>query len=262
MEYEIFADASADFSANLSVGKNIHIVSMSYDIADEQFTLTKTEGEDVFKKFYDSERKGHSVKTSQIPPYCYEEIFEPILKSGKSILYISLSGGLSNTFNSASIAAETLNSKYTAKVVCVDSLGATIGIGLILEEAVKNRSNGMNIEDNKKWIEENRLKIPHWIIVDDLMFLMRGGRIPAGLAVFGTVLNIKPILEINADGKIVSLDKKRGMRNAIRSVAERYIENTSKLEEDRVLICHADYPEGAENLAKAIRELNPKCNIE
>ena len=260
-DYLIYTDASADITPEMIQKYDIRFVPMNYTIGSENRLCTQIEPEDVLKRFYDAQRNGEETHTSQVTPHSYIEVFEPVLKEGKSILYLSLSSGLTQTFDSVQLAAAELAETYTeARVVPVDSLSATGGMGLLLEAAGANREAGMGIDDNAQWLRDHRLEVSHWFMVDDLMYLKRGGRIPATTAILGTALNIKPILHIDPQGHLVTLDKKRGLKQAIKEVANRYKTLNSGVS-NRVYIVHADCQESADELEKAVLAINPQADI-
>lgn len=160
------------------------------------------------------------------------------------------------------MAAMELNGQFTdVKVMCVDSLSATAGIGLLLECAAENRAQGMTVEENAAWLEENRLRLCHWVMVEDLMYLKRGGRLSAATAVIGTALNIKPMLWIDPQGKLQNFAKVRGLKPALNQLL-RYYENAREGgENERVYVVHSDNKEGAAYLAEEIRRRYPACRV-
>lgn len=261
-DYIIYSDISADLPAEYAAENDIRFIPMSYTLGEEDRVCSCIEPEDILHRFYDGQRSGDLTHTTQISPYKYVEIFEPILASGKSVLYISLSSGLSNTYNSSLIAAGELNEKYEGvKVVCVDSLGATGGMGALLEMAVDNRKNGMSIDENAQWLEKNRLRIYHWFMVEDLMYLKRGGRIPATTAIVGSALSIKPLLKIDSDGTLSTFAKKRGAKAAMNELLELYKTRSVGGKGERVIVIHADDKEKAEYLKNGVLEHNPEADI-
>ena len=240
-EYLIYTDASADIDPEFLKNENIHFVPMRYMVGDEERICEALEEEAFLKKFYDAQRQGKVTQTSQITPHTYVETFEPILKEGKSILYLSLSSGLTKTFDSVCMAANELAETYTnAKVVPVDSFCATGGMGLLLECAIRNQKNGMTIEENAKWLNENKGKMTLWFMVDDLMYLKRGGRIPATTAIIGSALNIKPILEVDAEGKLITIEKKHGPKMGLKALESKYKKQRDDSYGNRVYIVHGD----------------------
>lgn len=264
--YIIFADVSADVDAAFAKENEIHFIPMNYTLGEEDRRCVNMEEEEVLVRFYNGQRTGDLTRTSQINPQNYREEWEPYVKEGKSILYISLSSGLSGTFQSASLAAADLLEEYEGvEIVPVDSLCATGGMGMLIEAAVANRKKGMSISENADWLNGNKKRLNHWFMVEDLMYLKRGGRVSAATALVGTTLNIKPILKIDEQGKLVNFDKKRGTKGAIKALADLYtknmILNPVNDVENCVYIVHADAPESADMLEQLVKTANPSCRI-
>lgn len=260
--YVIFSDISADILPDFIEENDIHIIPMRYTIGGEERICTNIEDEVILKRFYDGQRNGDMTQTTQIPPQQYIEAFMPLIREGKSILYLSLSGGLSNTYTSALMASNELMEQFPdAEIICVDTLAATGGMGILLEAAVQNRNNGMTIKENAEWLETNRLRVCHWFMVEDLMYLKRGGRVSASTAVLGTALNIKPILKIENDGTLISFAKKRGTKAALKHLVDLYSAASYKEKNERIYIVHADSEENADYLEREVRTVNPECSI-
>lgn len=261
-DYVIYTDASADIDVDFVQKNDIRFVPMRYTIGEEERLCTSLESDDFLKKFYAAQKEGKVTQTSQITPYAYVEEFEPWLQKGISVLYFSLSSGLSKTYDSVCLAASQLAEEYTdAKVVPVDTLAATGGMGLLIEKAVENKNKGMDIDQNARWLEDNRLNIELCFLVDDLMYLKRGGRIPATTAVLGMALNIKPILKIDAEGRLITVEKKRGTKTALKYIANKYQEIRMEEYGNRVYIVHGDDEETASQLEAMIKEINPEADI-
>lgn len=259
--YLIYTDASADIDPRIIERYDIRFVAMNYTVGEEERLCANLESPDFMKKFYDAQREGRETHTSQVTPHTYMETFAPLLKEGKSVLYLSLSSGLTKTFDSVCLAASELAEEYKeAKVVAVDTLCATGGMGLLLEAAAENRAAGLSIDENADWLNAHRLNVAHWFMVDDLMYLKRGGRIPATTAVLGTALNIKPILKIDDEGKLVTLEKKRGYKLAIKELANKYTATRDE-SKNRVYIVHGDCPDRADELEQLLKEVNPQADI-
>ncbi len=260
--YVIYTDASADVDKKFFQEKGVHMVPMGYTIGEEERICQDLESEETLKQFYDIQRDGMVTRTSQIVPQKYIEIFEPVLKEGKDVLYLPLSSGLTKTVDSANLAKQELAEMVPDGVFLpVDTLAATAGMGLLVEKAVENMEKGMTLEENAKWLEENRQRTCHWFMVEDLMYLKRGGRIPATTAVLGTALNIKPILKVDDEGKLITIDKKRGEKMAVKNLLDRYMESRDSQMGDRVYIVHGDCPGRADLLEKKILEVNPAAKI-
>lgn len=262
-DYQIITDASADIAYETIQKYSIGFIPMSYTIGEEEKVWTGLESEEEKHRFYLAERDGVSVKSTQINPENYREFFERYAKDGKNVLYLCLSGGLSQTFASAVAAAKELSEIYPqSKIICIDSLSATVGLGLLTELAAKNRENGLSLEENAAKIEEAKHTVCHWFTVDDLGFLKRGGRIPASLAAIGKMLHIKPILHISEDGKLGAIGKKIGLKFALNELVSLYSAHTSKLEAEEIRIVHCDCPAFAESVKKSVLKVNPEANVQ
>lgn len=261
-KYIIMMDVSGDIE-KASVQKwDLKFIPMQYSLGEEMRTSTGPEEEDVLKLFYDGQRKGDLTKTSQITPYQYEEYFEPYLKEGYSILYICLSSGLSSTYGAACLAKESLKERYPdVDVYPIDTLGATGGMGVLAEVALKNREKGLSIEENRDEILRLIPKVKNWFMVQDLMYLKRGGRISATTAVFGSMLNIKPILKIDEQGKLTTIAKKRGNKIAVQTLFEYFEEYYNPAEDQTVYICNADCKDLADLLVLKVKEKYPNIMI-
>lgn len=261
-DYIICMDASGDIIADIAREHNVAFVPMEYSLGDEMRTSHGCEEEEVLKKFYDGQRNGDLTKTSQISPFMYEEYFKQYLEAGKSILYFCLSSGLSSTFNSSKLAAENLKEKYPEQeVLPVDTLAATGGIGILVERAIENQKNGMDIHENYNAITAIVPKLRHYFMVQDLMYLKRGGRVSAATAIVGSALNIKPMLEIDKNGKLIKVDKKRGNKAAMTSLYKFFAENFDQESGNTVYICDADTPELAKELEQRVRESCPGVEV-
>ncbi|MCD7927684.1 MAG: DegV family protein [Oscillospiraceae bacterium] len=260
--YLIFTDPSADFDPALGREQEIGFVPMNYSIGGQTRQIAGLEQESVLKQFYDGQRHGDLTQTSQISPQVYIDLFRPMLLEGQSVLYLALSSGLSGTYQSACMAAQELNQLHPqARFFCVDSLGATAGMGLLLEAAADNRAAGMSIEENVAWLEENRLRVCHWFVVEDLMYLKRGGRVSSATAVVGTALNIKPVLTIEEDGTLKTVGKIRGAKAALKQLVSYYAQSSPGGQGERIIVLHADNPSGVEFLEDELKKLNPACRM-
>lgn len=260
--YVIFSDISADVPAGYAKENDIRFISMQYSLGDEDRVCEGIEAEEILKRFYDGQRNGDLTRTSQISPQIYMDVFAPVLEEGKDILYLALSSGLSSTYQSSCLAAGQLKEQFPEReIVCVDSLAATGGMGLLLEAAVQNRKEGMALSENGKWLEENRLHVCHWFMVEDLMYLKRGGRVSAATAVVGSALNIRPVLKIEEDGTLKNFAKARGTKRALNSLVDYYEAASDKKPGERIYILHADSQENAEYLEEKVKQINPQCSV-
>ncbi len=175
-----------------------------------------------FDVFYKKIADGATPTTSQVNTEDYEKMWDPLLKSGSDVLHITLSSGISGTINSAKVAREAMVSKYPdRKIVIVDSLGASSGYGLLVTEACRLRDEGKTLEEAQKWLENNKLRLHHWFFSTDLSSYVRGGRISKASGMFGTLLKICPLLNMNTLGELIPREKIRTKKKVISEIVER-----------------------------------------
>ena len=207
------------------------------------------------KEFFQKLREGHMSVTSQINPDEAREMLEPIVKEGKDILHLAFSSGLSGTYNSMRIAAEELSEEYPdAKIVVIDTLCACMGEGLLLHKALQLKEQGKTLDEIAAWVEENKLHICHNVTVDDLNHLHRGGRISKTAAVLGTLVQVKPIIHVDNDGKLQVIGKERGRRKSLNKIVDMSVEQAKGWENDLVMITHGDCLEDAQYVEKRVKE--------
>lgn len=254
-DYIIVTDATSDIPNEMANELNVKVVPMSFSLGEKNYNHYPDYRELDIKTFYDKQRAGQTSLTTQINVAVYLDFFEEIIKSDKDVLYISFSSALSSTYQSSVLAAKELNEKYPDfKIITIDSKAATLGETLLVKLAAQKKSEGMNIEDLSKWVDDNHLKVCHYFTVDDLNHLKRGGRMTAMTAFIGTALDIKPILHVNDEGKLIPLDKVRGRKKALKVLFNYLAELSENLEEQTVFIGHGDCIEDARYLESLIKE--------
>lgn len=262
-KYLLVMDVSGDIDSKYAKEHDIKYIPMEYSLGDEMRLCEAMESDAVIKQFYDGQRGGDFTKTSQISPYMYEEYLSPYMEEGYSIVYLCLSSGLSSTYQSACMAKESLKEKYPEQdFYPVDSLAATGGMGVLMERAIRNKDAGMSAEENYQDLVEATHSIKHWFMVQDLNYLKRGGRVSATTAVVGTMLNIKPILKIDEEGKLITIDKKRGNKSAAATLVELFknsYEATDK--QDVIYVIDADTKELADGVKDELISLYPDVTI-
>lgn len=262
-DYVICIDASVDVDQNFIDANNIVIIPMKYVLDDTEYLMENRLTDQKLKEFYDAMRAGGITHTSQITPYFYQQIFKREAQAGHDILYISLSGGLSSTYSSAVTAAEEIEEEFEGlKIEVVDSLAATGGMGLLLMMAVRAKNDGVSLSENAASLREKAGKVCHWFLVDDLVYLRRGGRISAATAVAGAVLNIKPILKIADDGTLISIAKKRGLNKAAAFLTDCYKASVDTGISNDVIIAHADNESEAAAAKERILAINPNASVQ
>ena len=174
-------------------------------------------------------------------------MMEPFLKEGKDLLHLAFSSGLSGTYNSMRIAAEELAEDYPdAKIIVIDTLCACMGEGLLLYKVLQLKDQGKTLEEIAEWVEANKLHICHNVTVDDLNHLHRGGRISKTAAVFGTLVQVKPIIHMDENGKLQVIGKERGRKRSLNKIVDMAVEQSEGWENDMVMITHGDCIEDAE----------------
>lgn len=179
-----------------------------------------------FDKFYAAMAAGASTSTSQVNIGEFTEYFEKILLSGRDLLHVSLSSGISGSYNSACKAAELLREKYPdRKIFIVDSLGASSGFGLLVDKLADLRDEGLSIEEVRDWAEENKLRVHHWFFSTDLSFYVKGGRISRTAGFVGALLNICPLLNMDNLGRLIPRAKVRTKRRVITEIVNRMEQN-------------------------------------
>ena len=226
---------------------------MPYTIGSKAYFYDMGEKTD-FKAFLDQMRAGAVPKTSALNEYSYIEYFEPVLARGEDIYYVTFSHKMSATFNAMDAAIATLKEKYPERrIMTKDAKTISLGSGFVTYYAALKKREGATMEELDAYLDE---LIPHtatYFAVDDLTYLHRGGRISAATKVVGGLLNIKPILYFDEEGKIVSISKARGFRNAISKLVEYAEEKGSELDKYKVFILQADCEEYANTLAETMR---------
>ena len=206
------------------------------------------------KEFYQKLRQKGSVSTSAVSMDRFTEFFEGFLKDGVDVLYLGFSSGLSGTYNAAFVASQELSEKYPdRKVYTVDTLCASLGQGLFVYLAAKEKAAGKTIDELYEWAKEQRYHLCHWFTVDDLFFLKRGGRVNAATAVMGTMLSIKPILHVDFKGKLINVSKARGRKAALDTLVANTKATIIAPETQTMFICHGDCIEDAEYVAEKLK---------
>ncbi len=252
-EYRIFTDSACDIPPETleEWGVGYRWLTYTFDGEYKQYSNYGL----PYPEFYDRVRKGGVARTSAVNADAFLSGFEPILQSGEDILYIGFSSGLSSTYDAACIAAKELLGKYPErKIRCVDTRGASAGFGLLLYMAVEKKKEGASLEENEKYILDNRFHLCHWFTVEDLIYLKRGGRISAATAIVGNILNFKPVLHMDDAGHLINMYKVRGRKNSLVALADKYGELALDPAGGTVFISHGDCLEDAQKLADMLRE--------
>lgn len=254
-DYRIFTDSTTDLPAALADELELIVLPLSFTVNGKTYHNYLDGREMTARAFYDHIRAGAMPTTSQINPDTFVEAFTPVLKAGEDVLYLAFSSGLSGTCQSAKIAAEQLREEFPdRKIVVIDTLCASLGEGLFAYYCAKKKQAGASFDELAAWAEENKLHLCHWFTVNDLHHLKRGGRVSAAAAVFGTMLNIKPVLHVDNAGHLIPVSKVRGRRQSIDALLHKMEELVTNPEEQVIFISHSDCFDEAEGLGEAIRK--------
>jgi DegV family protein with EDD domain len=237
----------------------VSVLRMPYSVNDVEYYYDLGRETDI-AGFYATMRGGANVVTAQRNPNEIVEYFEPHLLAGKDILHVGFSSALSGTFSCELIAAQELREKYPERrIELVDTLAISAPLALLVEQATHMQEEGRSLDEIRDWVEENKQRSVALFTVDNLEYLRRGGRLSGVAAFFGTVLEIKPVLYISPEGKLVPLEKVKGRKRAIKYLAEKCAQTIDKPEEQSVIISQADCMEDALALKTLLLEtVRPK----
>ena len=251
-DYVITVNSTVDVPKEWLEERHVPVIPLKYTIDGE--TYTDMEGLSA-KEFFDKLREGKMSTTSQVNPEEAAAELEPYIKEGKDILHLGFSSGLSGTLNSMKIAGEMLEEKYPeAKVIVIDTLCACLGEALLLYKALQQKEKGVSIDELAQWVEENKLHVCHNVTVDDLNHLHRGGRVSKTTAVLGTLVQIKPIIHMDDNGKLQVIGKERGRKKSLNKIVDMAVEQSKGWDNDIIMITHGDCIDDAEYVAKLVRE--------
>ena len=259
--YLVISDTSANIDIDVLRERNIHIIPFTYYLNGQDCTCTDTTAFDG-AAFYEAMRNGTRVSTSQIAPQRYIDFFRPFLEEGNDILFIAMSSGLSNSYNSSEIAASELKEDFPdRKIRLIDALGASLGEGLLALKAADFRDDGIPLDEAADCLLEMRHSMCNMFTVDDLNYLRMTGRLSRISTTVGSVLNIKPLLKGDTEGKIVCFHRARGRKKAIAELAAYYDKFVQNPENQIVGIAHADCEDDAKRLAELLNTGKPPKDI-
>ena len=258
MSFEIITDSSANLSLEIIEKYHLHILSLTFQekgVEGEYKSFDNGRPIDT-TVFYRKMRDENAVYvTSCVNTEAALEGVEPVLAEGKDVLYLGFSSGLSATYQNVKAALDELRPRYPdRKILDCDTLAAALGQGLLVVLAARMRDSGASIEETCQWVEDNKLRLCHWFTVESLKYLRRGGRISATSAALGTLLDIKPVLHVDDEGKLIAMTKVRGTKAAVKEMFERMKATSVRDPESPVFIVHGDILDRANELAEKIRE--------
>lgn len=251
-DYVILTDSCCDLPAGMAAELELEVLPLSFVMEGKEYFNYLDHHDIAPQDFYTRLRGGALGTTSAINVAVFTEAMTALVEKGKDVLCIAFSSGLSTTYQSACIAAKDVAAAHPdSKVIVCDSRAASMGQGLLVYLAVREKRKGRSIEEVRDFVEERKSHIDHWFTVDDLNHLKRGGRVGAAAALFGTMLQMKPVLNVDDDGHLIPVSKVRGRKASIRAL----LDKMEELVEDPsvVFISHGDCEDDANALAEMIR---------
>lgn len=252
-DYQIITDTNCDLPESYMKEHGLVTVPQYYTVED---VIYEGAGGMEPSVFYQKMREGQKPQSQAINPAVAEERFRAALDSGKDVLYISFASTLSGSCGTAQMVAKELKEEYQdAEIIVVDSCNISLSEGLLVNKAVQMKAAGKTIKENAAWLEEYKTHVCVEFTVDDLHHLQRGGRIGKTTAVVGSILNIKPILRLSAEGKLESVGTVRGRKKSMLALVDYMEERAKGYEEqnDLVGIVHGDCLEEAKWLAEQVK---------
>lgn len=252
--YQLFCDTNAEIPFEWADELGLGIIRMPYVIGGQEHLYDLGRQTD-FQAFFNRVRKGEMPQTQGLNEQNYTEAFRPSLEAGQDILMISFSEALSSTHQFLEKARQALLAEFPQRrFEVVNTLSISMGAGLLVLKAAQMWKDGAALEEVKQWVEENRMHSQAWFTVDDLNHLKRGARLSAAAATMGTLLDLKPVLTVSREGKLVVNQKAKGRKRALRAMADAFDTYAQDTENSVVSILHADAIEDARLLAQMLQE--------
>lgn len=261
-EYCISCCSTADLTKEYFDKREIRYVCFHYELGGTDYlddlgqTMPPAE-------LYRRMLAGEDVKTSQVSIGEYADFFRKIFDEGKDILHLTLSSGISGSYNSACIAAEQVREEYpNRKIYVVDSLAASSGYGLLVDTLADRRDAGESIDELYAWVCENKKKLQHWFFTSDLTFFIRGGRVSKAAGFFGGMLGICPLLNVDYEGHLTAREKVRTKKKVIQRIVQKMEENAEGglAYSGKCYICQSECMDDAKAVAMLVESRFPNLN--
>ena len=254
-EYVIVTDSAGDIPQSMVEEYDLSVLPLRFHFGEATYEDHPDRRAMPIEAFYDYLRAGEMPTTSAVNVGDFHDAMRPVLESGKDVLVLAFTSALSTTYQSAVIAAEELQEEFPErKVLVVDTLCASLGQALLVWYAANMQKEGKSIEEVRDWAEAHKGDVISWFTVNDLHHLKRGGRISATTAVVGSMLQIKPILHVSDEGKLVSMSKARGRAAALKGVVDTIMEKAEPKQDQMIFICHSDCLEEAQKVGEMLKE--------
>lgn len=259
--YRLFCDSNCELWHTEIKELPLTVIRMPYTLDGEEYFYDMGEHTDL-QAFFDRMKQGSVPKTSALNEFSYTEYFEPVLAKGEDIYYISFSHQMSGTFHAMNEAIKALKEKYPEREIRVfDTKMISLGSGFVVYYGAKKYQDGATMDELDEYLSELAAHTATYFLVTDLTYLYRGGRVSGVSKVLGTILNIKPILRFNDEGKIVTVEKVKGVKKAYSRLLDIVKAKGENLSDYRVYIMEADCLTDAEEFSKRLLELFPNTEI-
>ena len=254
-QYYICTDSSCDLPPYYYDEPLFRVVALTFEVNGAEY-YDRPDGGISSGELCEMMRRGATPRTSQITPARWCEELEPMLEEGTDMLLLGFSSGLSGTTSAAFVAADMLAEKYPQqKIIVVDTFAASLGQGLLVHLVLKKRAEGASLEEAAAYARSIVQKVCHYFTVNDLVYLLRGGRVSRTSAALGSILGIKPILHVDAEGHLIPIAKVRGRKASLETLLKKM---AAKLENkpapEFVFISHADCEDEAKIMADEVKK--------
>lgn len=259
MAVRIITEACADLPKDYVERMGIKVLPLTVNMDGLSFLFNGVdhyEGELSLKEFYARVREGKMPSTAQATPESFREAFLEALNAGEDVLYLAFSSALSGCFNSANIAKNDLVEEMpevAERIALVDTLCASLGQTMLIELVARERDKGASLQELVAYAEANKMRMHHWVAVDDLNHLHRGGRVSGASAFFGTLLSIKPVIHVSPEGRLIPKEKAAGRKKSMHALVDHMVADGSDPDAP-VFIVHGDCLDEAELLAKLVEK--------
>ena len=262
-KFIIVTDSCSDLDLAQREKYGIEYVKLHFTFDEKEFPADLDGVGLGLHEFYDIMRSGKRVRSAQVNVAQYTEAFEKYINDGYDVLSVSCSSALSASVKSSYVARDALMEKYPdARIICIDTLRASSGLGLLCVRAAEMRDEGKTIDEVAGWIEEHKLEVHQMGVVDSLVYLRRAGRVSAAKAFFGGLLNIKPVIIAGANGENIATEKVKGRAASLVHIAKRVAQEYVSQPYGKLFISHADCYDDAITLKEEIIKLIPDKDIE
>jgi DegV family protein with EDD domain len=257
MQFSIITDSSSNLPEALIDKHQLNILPLEFQIDGEVYHSYLKGAITDLKQFYSMMREGKVITTSLPSLDDVSTMAREVFGSGQDVLFLGFDSALSGTYENVSHYIQKIRDEEfpDRRLECVDSLAAALGQGLFVLEVARQREANSTLADTANWAREHRLEFAHWFTVEDLKYLSRGGRLSKGAAFAGQVLNIKPVLHVDSEGRLVPVDKIRGRKKSLQTLVDKFVASASEPKSEQLIaISHGDCIEDAEFVANQLRD--------